>query len=287
VIFGLVLLAAGGLKGYELATEPTAEKYLWTSRWFLIGLVYYQLALGLWLLGGYRPALVRIAALVTFGAFSVFALVLALSGETSCGCFGKVTIDPWLTLGFDLAAVAALLCWRPGAQSKSGVLRARGVFVLSAFLVALVGGTFAARRPGGEGREITDEARVVLLKPEGWVGRPLPLRKYLDIGDELTRGRWVLLLYRHDCRACQEEIPRYARLARSMAEDPGSPRIAFVEVPPRGNAGPLPSVREGPHRLGVLDDAKSWFVETPARIFLEDGVVLSAAEGEAWLQKYH
>lgn len=280
----LLLFLAAFLKGYQLTTEPVAGFSLLTSRWFQIGLVEYQLALGLWLICGYRPTLARIVALNTFGIFCVVSLIGALSGESSCGCFGKVSFNPWLALSLDLAVVGCLICWHPATKSEACGLQSHRTAVLSSLLVALTGGALAAYRPDGERGEINDETRVVLLEPERWVGRPLPLQKYINIGNELTRGRWVVLLYRHDCRACEEEVPHYARLARAAAESLGSPKFAFVEVPPRGRADFLRVLREGPHRLGVLNETKTWFVATPGRLFLEDGIVRSANEGEVWLR---
>jgi hypothetical protein len=39
------------------------------------------------------------------------SLYLALAGQRSCGCFGRMTVSPWLTLIFDIAAMAALVPW--------------------------------------------------------------------------------------------------------------------------------------------------------------------------------
>src|SRR5207253_4386281 len=33
--------------------------------------------------------------------------------RTSCGCFGRLTVNPWYTFGFDLAILAALAVARP------------------------------------------------------------------------------------------------------------------------------------------------------------------------------
>jgi hypothetical protein len=52
-VFGLVLLVAFALKGYELATEELFEDSLLTSRWFLILVVEWELFFALWLLGGF------------------------------------------------------------------------------------------------------------------------------------------------------------------------------------------------------------------------------------------
>jgi hypothetical protein len=50
VVLGLVLLTAAALKGYQLATEPIVGWGFLNSRWFLIGVVDFELFFGLWLL---------------------------------------------------------------------------------------------------------------------------------------------------------------------------------------------------------------------------------------------
>ncbi|MHB1423824.1 MAG: MauE/DoxX family redox-associated membrane protein [Gemmataceae bacterium] len=113
ILVGVVLLTAAALKIQQLSAGPTTENTLFTSRWFLIGLVECELALGLWLLIGAYPKPARRAALAAFAGFSLVALYQALTGAPSCGCFGNVPIKPWYTLLLDLAIVAVLWRWNP------------------------------------------------------------------------------------------------------------------------------------------------------------------------------
>lgn len=120
IVLGLVLLTAAALKGHQLATDPVAETSLFSSRWFLIGVVEFELFFGLCLLAGLCPRWTWRAALVCFTGFACISLYKAVSGEASCGCFGKVPVDPWHTFLLDLAAVIALSRWRP---ARGGVAR--------------------------------------------------------------------------------------------------------------------------------------------------------------------
>jgi len=113
IVLGLVLLTAAALKGHQLATEPVAGTGLLTSRWFLIGVVEFEFFFGLWLLAGPYPKWTWAAAFCCFALFAGVSLWKGLSGEACCGCFGRVPVNPWYTLILDLAAVGALLCWRP------------------------------------------------------------------------------------------------------------------------------------------------------------------------------
>ena len=52
VALALILLVAAALKGHQLATEPVANKDIFSYRWSLIAMVEFELVLGLWLLSG-------------------------------------------------------------------------------------------------------------------------------------------------------------------------------------------------------------------------------------------
>lgn len=109
VALGLVLLVAAGLKAHQLATEPILGRGILNSPLFLIGLVEFELLLGVWLLFGLYPRYTRLAAVGVFAVFACVSLLQALRGQPTCGCFGKVAIDPWYTFAFDSVAVVCLL----------------------------------------------------------------------------------------------------------------------------------------------------------------------------------
>ncbi len=112
-LVGVVLLTAAAMKDYQLATGPVAETSLLTSRWFMITAVEFEWALGLCLVGGLWKRQTWWAAVVSFTIFACITAYKVWQGEASCGCFGKVEIDPRYTLGLDLVLLAALVTWRP------------------------------------------------------------------------------------------------------------------------------------------------------------------------------
>lgn len=273
-VLGVVLLIAAALKTHQLATSPTAETSLLTSRWFLIALVEFELALGLWLISWTYPKPARMASLVAFAAFAAASLIQVLSGESSCGCFGKVVIKPLYTLLFDLAALAVLWRWGPQATSdvRSHFFRLTAsafLFLLMGVSAALIMSSFTAAILTKEGEIVGDNATVV-LEPETWSGQRFPLLKHIDIGERLERGSWMALLYRDECPVCRAEIEKYAQLARASDGQPDAPRLALIEVPPYGTeavGADFSGVR------GRLNDARDWFVETPVVVQLKDGNV--------------
>ncbi|MHC4529291.1 MAG: hypothetical protein ACYS29_15555, partial [Planctomycetota bacterium] len=203
-------------------------------------------------------------------------LYKGLAGAESCGCFGSVHVNPWITLfAIDLPAVAALATFRPKGE-KFFVRPSLGRFAAPACLGLLTLGVTAPLLAFHEPAVATSSYEV--LEPETWVGQELPILGHIDIANELEQGRWVVLLYHYDCPDCAEAVPQYEQMARDLADNRDFLRIALIEVPPYG-----PSLvnADSPCTSGKLAEAKEWFVTTPAVVVLENGRVRSAWEGRA------
>ena len=284
MILGGILLVAAALKGYQLATEPTAEIGLMTSRWFLIGAVEVEVLLGMCLVSG---LVVRSSWLISLGCFALFScisLYKALSGEASCGCFGSVQVNPWYTLSLDVAAVVALLRWRPALSAPAESAGERrpvshyaivlGVWLVVGMAAGWQMARFEAVTVSDEG-DFLGDGEIVVLEPEKWVGKRFPLLPHIDIGDRLTEGGWVVLLYHHDCPQCREVLPEYEQMAQS---DSGE-GVALIEVPPFGAYGSLAS--HGSAQRGRLQETKDWFVQTPTELRLDGGLVTAVQGAES------
>jgi hypothetical protein len=230
LVMALLLLTAAGLKCHELATQPIIGKTWLDSRWLLMAAVEFELAFGLWLLfgncswsplppgegkgEGRLPRLTWAAALATFSLFTLVSLYKALSGYVTCGCFGRVAVNPWFTTALDFTIVLCLLRWRSmlpspsgrgaegeGAISMSPLPLGEGQgegasrippFILqhSAFTVCclwLLLGVPAAYAMGSytsatltEGGLIVGDGDLVTLEPQAWVSRRFPLLPYID-----------------------------------------------------------------------------------------------------------
>jgi hypothetical protein len=288
---GTLLLTAAALKGHQLATAPVLESGLLTSRWFLIAVVQFEFFFALWLLSGLYPTWTWRAALACFSVFAGVTLSKGLAGESSCGCFGRVPVNPWYTLFLDLCAVAALLAFRPlSLRVRAGVMapafassppgrgrvRARLAAVLALFLALGIpaGWTMSAYQAAAlaDSGDLIGSGKSVVLEPENWVGKPLPLLRYIDLGNQLTSGRWVVVLYRHDCPHCQRTVPQCAAHARELAARTGT-RVALVEMPPYAESPAWLGDGISTCVLGRLSDSRLWFVRTPVILTVEDGVV--------------
>jgi thiol-disulfide isomerase/thioredoxin len=282
-----ILIIAATLKTHQLIANP-ALGVLYGSRWLHAGLIEYECILAVWLLSGLRPAWCRGVLLVSFAGFGCYSLYLALSGTESCGCFGQVRVNPWLTFTLDAGLVVLLWQWsphcgggswgfgvgltRPGRMPSSFRMTA-GLAVLVVPVLAIVG--------WGSGTEATDADSVatqnlVVLEPEKWIGKRFSLFEYIDIGERLSTGSWVLVFYHHDCSKCQEAIPKYERLAQELKESGQAIQVALIQVPPYGTLG---LVENQIRWRGRLSNRKEWFVITPYEVRLTDGQVTAVSTG--------
>ena len=297
-VLGVLLLTAAVLKGYELLTVPVAGKDLWSWRPFLILTVEFELALAIWLLFGLLKKAAWLVSLLCFFLFSTITFYKAVTGAASCGCFGSVHVNPWITLfAIDLPAAIGLSFFRPGKVLPPHILvrirlRRRPLqalirqfihplpsrlrYTLTACLVLGVLGVTTPILALNEPANNTSSYEV--LEPETWIGEELPILEYIDIAETLKQGTWLVLLYHYDCPDCAWAIPMYERIARDLEGNEDFLRIALIAVPPYGR-GPVST--NCPCTLGRLPETKEWFVTTPAVALLVDNQVTSVWEQKA------
>ena len=106
----LLLLAAAGLKvyGFDEVTPSPLDVALFSTSTFSAAVIIWETLLAFWLLSGRHRVGGWLAAAVTFAVFAAVSAWAGWQGRPSCGCLGAVTVSPWVMLGVDLVAVAAL-----------------------------------------------------------------------------------------------------------------------------------------------------------------------------------
>lgn len=252
--------------------------------------VEFELALGIWLLSGLFKKAAWLTVLLCFSAFSLITLYKGITGAESCGCFGTVHVNPWVTLFvIDIPSVIALLVFRPVLSLKRKAESIRTLiqefftplpsipqFTITTCLALLILGVTTPILAFNEPAKITSSYEV--LEPETWVGKKLPILEYIDIGKQLETGTWLVLLYHHDCPDCAAAIPKYEKMARDFAGNEAFLQIALIEVPPYGQGQVSRNSSCVPGRLA---DTKDWFVTTPAVVLLTDSQVTYALEEKA------
>ncbi|MHC4647202.1 MAG: hypothetical protein ACYTBJ_17050, partial [Planctomycetota bacterium] len=152
--------------------------------------------------------------MVCFCLFSFVTLYKGITGAASCGCFGSVHINPWLTLfAIDLPAVLSLAILRPRSWFEQASLlltrRQQAVRALIGVLVRefttplpSIGHFGAAVSIGVVALGVTmpilalnEPAKVTssyeVLEPESWPGKELPILEHIDIAESLRTGNWL------------------------------------------------------------------------------------------------
>lgn len=280
-IVGLLLIVAALLKSIEIYQHPSSILADDFSRFLTPVLIGCELGLGLCAILRLYWRQLRLLAMLLFASFACYSLLLVFQGAVSCGCFGQLKVNPWWTLLLDIAIFAGLALeffakkTDETSRDKPKTIHAIGTGIIS-FALALGLMWHAAPRQASSQNEFLTIGNLIILEPETWAGKKFPLLEYVDV--DVSQGKWVLLLHRHDCSKCLEAVPKYDKLASLSLRY----QVAIIEVPPHDASH---ETNASHCHVGQLSDAREWFVETPVEIDLENGVVMKASTGLPSLHK--
>jgi hypothetical protein len=144
LVVATLLLTAAGLKGHALWTQPISSNFVLGSRTAELAVIYGEAILAFWLLAGWQWPLAWLTSLVLFAAFAVRSGWQTWEGHSSCGCFGRVDVAPWVTMLVDLTAMTLLVLARPGRAEWQTLGRrrwpARLAWSLASAALLLAGG---------------------------------------------------------------------------------------------------------------------------------------------------
>ena len=239
--------------------------------------VQLELLVGIVLLVGCFSWWVLRATFAVFIVFASFSLLRAVAGFESCGCLGALRVSPWITFALDLGVLCALWLAIKHGDAKRICERANGRWKLAAAAYLTLGAAALAlslwKGPTtlNAGSLLSGVGDLVLLEPQQWIGRELPLLPFLSPGINIDDGRWTVVLYHHDCPKCYEAIPKYSSLAedkRGSAEG-----VLLIELPPHATRTP----QVGAARHARLSADRKWFVEAPVEIVIVGGRVTAAS----------
>ncbi|MDR1385557.1 MAG: hypothetical protein LBJ67_17170 [Planctomycetaceae bacterium] len=271
-----VLLVAAGSKAYQLATMPILKNDLFHNQWLNIIVVDFEFFFGFWLLFGLLPKLTWLVSVVCFSSYALISFWKAsILYENNCGCFGMLTVNPWLTMTLDLILVGLLLAFRPKATSHEFSLSVLKSFAVSWLAITVpVTIVIVSYQPNKIlfSGEITGNTKTVLLEPESWTKQEFPLTRHVIGIEGLEKGNWVIVLYRNNCEKCHELFKRW------ITEEI---RLPDVKIPHRqlaivsldnGDKQTLPSMHSE-WQQGILNQEYKWSVTTPVVIRLNDKIV--------------
>jgi uncharacterized membrane protein YphA (DoxX/SURF4 family) len=281
-----ILLMAAFFKAHDLTT-PALDEGLFHVRWFKIFVVEFEIFFGLWLIFGFLPKLTRLAAIGCFSVFAFVSFYKALSGSNSCGCFGEfVTINPWIMTFFDLGVIALLLCCRlnnvysPVFLQK--ILFAGFVWLCTVFLTSyfLFQPTTVSIDDIGSITETNKGKKTIVLMPKRWLGKDLPLIRYLkpknadiSIVSNLNSGTWTVILYHSNCPKCKRML---SNLAVKQIKN-----IVYVEVPLNGKTGKTNTDYDI-----QLDTEYNWFCQPPIVVQINNNIVKSVYTSEGQIDSF-
>jgi hypothetical protein len=133
-VLGVFLIAAGSLKFGAAATGGGGFLKALSMVFSLS-----EILGGLWLIAGYDPVRTRPWVVAVFVGLWATSAYQAMSGKCSCGCFGNLTVNPWLVTLFDLAAIVVLLKWDSDGSANADLLSStRRMLDLGALAVAMI-----------------------------------------------------------------------------------------------------------------------------------------------------
>jgi hypothetical protein len=129
-----------------------AEDSFLSSPRLQIAALEIEILLGLLLLSKLARRLTWFAAIGFFTIVAILSLYQALEGQSSCGCFGAVSVDPRATLVFDILILTGLVIFRPVIHLEDSSFPSPPEWVMpllrtgigALLLVALAGAAFLA-----------------------------------------------------------------------------------------------------------------------------------------------
>ncbi len=224
-------------------------------------------------------------AVLAFGLFIAVTLQKGLIGAESCGCFGRVKVNPWITLlAIDIPLFLLLVIFRPRGLKLlpppwPSALHFFGVAIPTFVAFGIIIPVLVLNKPPDK----TEKYEVI--KPSEWIsgeeGEEWSMLKHIDIADSLRAGLAIVVFYSIECETCHEAIPLYDRMARDMAGNEDAIRFALIEIPPYASEKDDIVPVDTPCLRGRLDSSKKWYVQTPLVVVVVDGRAVKFWEGEA------
>lgn len=320
-IAGLLLIVASALKAYQMLTEPIVSKGLWESWEFFIVTVPLEMSLGIWLVSGLFRKAAWLFGTLSFGFFVGVTAYKALTGELSCGCFGTVSVDPWITLiALDIPLFLLLLIFYPRGEK---LLPPPWPHPLHCLLIAIPGAFIVgALIPTLAFNKAPDRSdKYIVIKPGDWQTKnfetdtPAEPNLPADVNiagvvvepnksaepnepNEFDLPDWQLMLNHTDIA---EQLRKDVRIVLFYHYDcpdcavaiplyseyserlaaDDQIKFAFVEGPPYAPQGKDPVPADTTALVGKLDQSRQWIFESPLIFLLKEGRMV-----KWWLVEY-
>ena len=276
----VILLFAATTKYIMVMSVPVLSAGFFQSREFIIINIFLTTGLGIWLLCGLFIKAAHLLAILAYSVFALDNLYKILIGSASCGCFGRVEVNPWLTLlAINIPMLILLVSFRPVGEKLfpppfPKASHFFGTAIPTFLLLAVLVYSSLTFTPSVS----TETYRLV--DHDSWVGTEFEMLLQIDVADELREGFCIILFYNNDCPNCREAVPIYSNMYDEMFSGDGSTKIAFIEKPPYGNPADSPVPSDTQCITGKLDTTLKWYAASPLLVVIEDGIVLKSWDYE-------
>lgn len=255
---GLLLLAAAAAKlmsGGVPSDSGGAMKAAVTG-----AIVCYEILLGLWLVSGVGVRWSLKMAALTFLVFAGATLWMVARGVKDCGCFGALSLPPRITYWLDVTALAAAV-YAVLRQHRLGWVFPTAIFCLAglAFAVGL--------------KMVPLQTPAQAIEP----GISWPPPQAVQLGEDLSKGCWVVLIYDSSCHRCESLAAGYAQDASEWDTSGKECKLALLDV--NHAEHPETALPYGNIARGRLLQA-DWYESSPIVLFLDQGRILKVQD--AW-----
>lgn len=136
---GLVLVVAALLKWHGWSIDPVRPTGVFSHQAVQTVIVFVELCFGAWFLSSIQRTGAWLCATVMFMFFACVSFSQGWTGEASCGCFGSVKVNPWISFTFDVLIVVLLLAARPSREAITALKPAmRAAIPLISIVIAIL-----------------------------------------------------------------------------------------------------------------------------------------------------
>jgi hypothetical protein len=113
ILLGLLLLVTAGMKAQVFVERSSPAFAIFGSLRLQVAAITCSAVLGVWLLSGKGIGAGWAAAVAYFSLLAGASFAMGVQEWPTCGCFGKLPVNPWVAFGIDLAALTMLFALRP------------------------------------------------------------------------------------------------------------------------------------------------------------------------------
>lgn len=227
-----------------------------------------ELILALVFVFGWRSRRIAILGASVFAFFSMLNLTSFALGQENCGCFGTTHVSPLVIFSVDLLLTSVFLVV---ALTREGSKSVGAHTLTQAPTIVLLGTMLALAITLNLGiSKIWAQSTSQLLFPEDWIGKQFPLVETAELPSEIQQGKWLVLIYREGCPACERSLRHLGEL--SMAK-------LVIELASEPDVSHTAMTRYDDLLWVSVPEGKSWVMETPVAIELQGGVVRAVHAG--------